>query len=283
MMNELESDTPQGQDNTTERGNEPKDGGTLGIVLFAQKNPATPSEQYCSYHSPKPPWWKRLSSWQLFIEILVFIVAIRVACIYSGQLKQMIEANRLSHDNFIVDERAWVGVDIQLSNTKNADGTIRFVANGVLKNTGKTPALKMSFPHNIVITRAWNETIDQDKEWAAGIESLKHAEEAGKQTMEANKNANPQFMAEFGSILANQREKWHGEGGALAPNSTSPVNLTNETMVDPSFKNGQPQILYWIGRFTYYDIFGKQQHTTKFCFRYAERSFEICPDGNSMD
>jgi hypothetical protein len=167
--------------------------------------------------------------------------------------------------NFIVDERAWVGIDIQLSAIKNPDGTIKFVANGVFKNTGKTPALKMSSPHSIVTIKAWNDAIDQDREWIDGMESLKLAEDAGRQTVEANKNANPQFMADFGAALANQREKWHGEGGALAPNSTSQVNLANDTRANPSLKNGQPQIVYWIGRFTYYDIFGKEQHTTKFC------------------
>jgi hypothetical protein len=54
-------------------------------------------------------------------------------------------------------------------------------------------------------------------------------------------------------------------------------------MAAPRVHDGQPEIFYFIGRVTYRDIFGERQRTTKFCLRYAEKEFVLCPTGNSMD
>ena len=54
-------------------------------------------------------WWRRIN-WQLLVEIAVFAVAVRVACIYSGQLDQMIKSNGLTEQTMRLDQRAWVAV-----------------------------------------------------------------------------------------------------------------------------------------------------------------------------
>jgi hypothetical protein len=280
--------TPQRQDNTDAHGEKSQDGSTLSnITLSEAEGPSPPPKKRHCYHchcEPKP-WWKRIN-WQLLVELVVFGLGFKVACIYEHQLKAMLEANELTRNNFVVDERAWVGIDFKLVHTVNPDGTVRFIANGELRNTGKTPALKMSLPHAVVITKPWDELIDQDKEWESGISSVRHSEETGKQVLESEANkkvGHPELMAMFAAMLANQSEKWHSQGGALAPNAPPLAAFAvDETLVDPSARNGKPQVTYWLGRLTYSDIFSKP-HTTKFCLWYAEHTFELCPTGNSMD
>jgi transposase-like protein len=70
---------------------------------------------------------------------------------------------------------------------------------------------------------------------------------------------------------------------ALAPNATYPFTLIDQTMADPNRTSTKPKVIYWIGRFTYHDIFGGPLHTTKFCVRFTEGEFAICPEGNDMN
>jgi hypothetical protein len=73
----------------------------------------------------------------------------------------------------------------------------------------------------------------------------------------------------------------------FGPASTLPIPLIDidvlDPNLDPKFARSKPQIIYWIGRVTYNDIFGNTLHTTKFCLWYVGRDLEQCPGGNSMD
>lgn len=109
-MDELKANTPESQDNTTEHSNERKNSGGLSdLTISKTESPPPPSEQCHPYHwqYPPKPWWRRLN-WQLIVELMVFVVAVKVAFIYSGQLDQMKRTNDIT-EGF---QRPWVGVKI---------------------------------------------------------------------------------------------------------------------------------------------------------------------------
>jgi len=142
------SDAPKSQDNTTEAKNNSQNSGTLGSVSLKSENPPTPHKSCCSYHHAKAtPWWKRLSTWQFVAEIAIFMVGVRVACIYKGQLEQMIMTNRISHDALVASQRPWLMNDGTATYTFRISGkdmaTTTFTFN--VKNFGPSPALDVGF------------------------------------------------------------------------------------------------------------------------------------------
>jgi hypothetical protein len=138
-MDEIGSNAPQGQDSTAEHGGESKSSSALtNVTLPKPESPPSPPKPHCSDHHPKPtPWWKRLPL-QLLVELAVFIVGVRVACIYSGQLKQMIESNKLTEQTMRLDERAWVAVTAVSGTRPEIRKKITYSVHFI--DTGKTPA-----------------------------------------------------------------------------------------------------------------------------------------------
>jgi hypothetical protein len=188
--------------------------------------------------------------------------------------------------SFELDERAWVGIEIsQFRYVKNSDGTIKFVANGTIKNSGKTPALKVSTYRTITFTKPSDQTVDYDKEWDRVFAEIKRLEKADREAIRKYRLSNPEFTAGFAALAASQTQKWHGIGGAIAPGSTyGPTSIVDATLSDPNPNISLPtKTIYWLGRITYQDIFSDQMHTTKICIWYAAGAFELCPNGNSMD
>ncbi len=58
----------------------------------------------------------------LIVELLVLIVGVRVACIYSGQLNQMIESNEISRESLTSVQRAFVSFKrFEYFRTQDAD------------------------------------------------------------------------------------------------------------------------------------------------------------------
>jgi hypothetical protein len=157
-----ESNTPQSQDKATKHGDESNDSSALSN-LPETKSPATPYERYRAYHGPKPPWWKRLSSWQFFFEILIFIVTVRIAWIYADQLAAMVTANSINKQaadaatnaantasaELELAQRPWIDFDFRIIGGlhQEADG-ITLKVNFSLKNIGHSPALDV-FPEAI--------------------------------------------------------------------------------------------------------------------------------------
>ncbi len=188
--------------------------------------------------------------------------------------------------SFELDERAWIGIEIsQFRAMKNSDGTIKFVANGTIKNSGKTPALNVSTYRTINFSKASEETVDYDKEWDRVMAEMKHWEKIEGKTIKKYRLSNPEFAAGAAALAASQTQKWRGLGGAIAPGSTfGPTSIVDATLPDPRPNIYLPtKTIYWLGRIAYHDIFSDQTHTTKVCIWYAEGAFELCPNGNSMD
>src|SRR5438132_107630 len=69
------------------------------------KDPIPPAESRDPNYNSKPA---PRTNWQTIIEIAVFLVGIYVAYIYSGQLNQMIESNRINRDALQSVQRAFV-------------------------------------------------------------------------------------------------------------------------------------------------------------------------------
>jgi hypothetical protein len=127
-------------------------------------DPSTKPKARDSEHSAnQSPWWKRVD-WHLLIQILLFIVGIRVEYIYSGQLTQMTESNKLtrqanqiSHDAIYAQQRPWVGFDeanggLNLDSImvdKNFRAIVTYAP--VLKNFGNYPAQRVNVTADLVL------------------------------------------------------------------------------------------------------------------------------------
>src|SRR5580692_5233250 len=97
------SETPQRQDNTTKDANQSKNkaADTKGVATTTKDTPARDKgdiPENAKNPSKVMVWMKKHITPTLVIELLVFIVGCRVAWIYSGQLTQMIESNKISRE-----------------------------------------------------------------------------------------------------------------------------------------------------------------------------------------
>jgi hypothetical protein len=134
-MDEL--DASQGQDQTTKETDKPQNRGALtnrppGIP----DNPPPPTEG----HNPNnPQWWRRLDSWRFVAEVLILAITIKIACIYSSQLTQMIESNNINREALQSVQRAFVSqTDIQQTRLKG--GNVYWDFSFVFENSGQTHA-----------------------------------------------------------------------------------------------------------------------------------------------
>jgi hypothetical protein len=102
-MDELQSSTPEGQDGTVKHGDDSQESDSFGNVAPPKtESPSSPPKHCHPYDclAAPSPWWRRLSVWQFLFEILIFIVTVRIAWIYSDQLSEMITANDVSMGSF---------------------------------------------------------------------------------------------------------------------------------------------------------------------------------------
>ena len=77
--------------------------------------------------------------WKVLLEVAVFCIGAYAVFVYKGQWDASLAANKMNASNFRKSERAWViPFDTEMRQTK--DGRIYFDL--IMKNTGKTPALR---------------------------------------------------------------------------------------------------------------------------------------------
>jgi hypothetical protein len=141
----MESNAPQNQDNTNEQTSNPKDRNSLVNSSSAVPSNPTPPEDHgqTSNNSEPSPWWKKLNVWNFIGEVLLIIIGVWVACIYSGQLTQMIESNQINRDSLISVQRAFVdtvGVAGKRFANQMPNGD-RWVFETHFMNDGATPAI----------------------------------------------------------------------------------------------------------------------------------------------
>jgi hypothetical protein len=184
--------------------------------------PATPpaGPEQCRYE-PTPAWWR-----------LIELIGIAAVVVYSFITWRMW---RDSHNNFVVDERAWVGVSVPTVFPLNGTS---IPAAAQLVNSGKTPARGVE--GDIVAT-----VISKGDQPTVGDFSIGH----------------PHNRLYVGAIFP----------GAPIPMTIAVVHYgpqAAETIVpDETLRqdiaNGNRSIIFY-GRITYYDVFGVQ-HWTQFC------------------
>lgn len=110
-----ESDTPQDQHNTAKDTNQSKNKGAGSKnVAAGSKNAPTTNEADDPDNSKNPSktlaWLKKHVTVTLVVELLVLLVGIKVACIYSAQLNQMIESNKITLQTLKVSQGAYVTI-----------------------------------------------------------------------------------------------------------------------------------------------------------------------------
>jgi hypothetical protein len=105
-----QSDTPKSQDNTTNHANDVQNGGGLGNALPSESRnlPPPPEHGDTDQNTSQPPWWKQQKNWHFFTQIVLLLVGVYVAWIYSRQLDQMIESNHLNQEALVSVQRAFV-------------------------------------------------------------------------------------------------------------------------------------------------------------------------------
>ncbi len=139
------SGTPQGQDQTTKKTDQPQDSGALRNRLpsIGQNPPPPDGSDGATRHANPAPWWKRLN-WTLVIESAVFIVAVYVACIYSRQLDQMVESNKINHESLEAVQRAFVifhHINLDTNRVNLRETERQWVFTVIVENSGTTPAI----------------------------------------------------------------------------------------------------------------------------------------------
>jgi hypothetical protein len=229
-----ESNTPQGQDNTTDRANDAQNGSALrNPSLGIGGNPPPPPEHTNADNHSGQPLRRRILDYLRFgAEIIILVVTIRIACIYSAQLFQMVESNRINRDALESVQRAFVSprrvevTPIPDNKSKQAVGVqIEFGWD----NNGTTPAKTLT-QH---ISTRWDDkpipdNFDFPDEWLPGEEHI----------------TNPTYIGPKSSL---------GGGIFIVP---VPILM--------AIQKGTRHVYYW-GWAKYHDVFS-QEHLTEVCF-----------------
>ena len=176
--------------------------------------------------------------------------------------------------NFRLDERAWLGL-------QNSSGTATWTPDGIvklgnisvnLKNTGKSPALKISGRY-IQVTKSVDDPVP-DYETELGIIQKRLREKVSQLS---------KMYPEMASRILRDSKKVDviPKGGVVAPDSMLVLKIVaGEIQMD----RNKPNTVYILEKLTYFDIF-KAEHTTKICLELLpiETEFHPCMENNWMD
>ncbi len=144
------SHTPQSQDNAAKDANQSRNKGTSSKGVTASpigtpiKNRLGDPDNSNNLSKTKA-WLTKYATPTLVIELLVFCVGIYVAFIYSGQLGQMIESNKISRESLTSVQRAFMtyeGTQYRQFANKTVDGN-NWVFEERFVNNGTTPAIQV--------------------------------------------------------------------------------------------------------------------------------------------
>ncbi len=183
-----------------------------------------------------------------------------------------------------LDERPWVGVI--LGGTQGGVQTKdMFSFQGVtisIRNTGKTPAIKMS-GRTSMLSHLWtDQTGDYDSEMKAWNEQREAAWDQFKRQHPMGPLP-PGWEEEQKAREVSMEKELFPEGGVIPPGAVNEWHIPGGSFGRRA-ESMMPKALYIFGKITYYDTLGGPQHTTKFCLEHLQGdSFTTCPAGNSMD
>jgi hypothetical protein len=248
-----QSNVPQNQDNAANDPDESENSAALGnLPPFIPNGPAPPPEgDDPQNNANRPQWWQRLSTWQFIGEIALLLVGIKVACIYSKQLDQMIEQNSLSRisgesvrQTFRIDQRAWIVASD--SGTAPKLTARRAVAIPLtITNTGKTPALKVE----------------------GDVVAVLLSKNERPEFIYTQNSGHPHAKIKGGTLFPNRPETVSypifEHGKAVIGLALRPIILTPE--LDKDLGRGDDSWIAIHGQIEYWDVFGVY-HWVHFCY-----------------
>ncbi len=177
------------------------------------------------------------------------------------------------------DRRPWVGLQaFQCNGCTETDGNLRIgVLAGIIANTGKTPAIRMSIHVGSILNIRKSDPIP---DW----DSMQ------RESDEREKKSRERLPPDIAAQISKSMEILNREMSAqtvLPPNGTEGLNLITGTSIGrpKDIRERHEMLQYVVGKITYYDIRqASEQHTTKFCLvnNYGV-DFHFCASGNSMD
>lgn len=214
----------------------------------------------------------------------------------AAQSKAALDA---SIGNARLDQRAWVGavgVNTEGGIAERDSFAIKSVQL-ILRNSGKTPALKVGGRCCIIMTRLWRDPIP---DYDTAVKEDEEMKRRSRQKMSEDLTRKDPEMAaqiadrfkEMDALEASAMKRYLHEGGILAPEVPQALSIVQSTqwgtrITENNFGPGLglPATIYILGKITYNDIFpGTPQRSTKFCLmRTTGTVFAFCPEGNWMD
>jgi hypothetical protein len=230
--------------------------------------------------------------WKTTAELIGIVAVVAYAIISYFQWQAQLDAMK-------IDERAWIGItDVSTYGaSKTQDALIVKSLAVTVHNSGKTPALKMSFSCRIRVDRLSTDPIpDYDTESKAMEETYKVAEKRNLDRESEIIKEHPD-MAE-GIREARKRRQDDAEvatrkrtitqGGVMSPGATYTVPIATGQWHRLAQNGYTPLTIFLLGKITYSDVFaGTKPHTTKFCLlntgEEEEPKFSFCPENNWMD
>jgi hypothetical protein len=195
-----------------------------------------------------------------------------------------------SQKSFEIDERAWVGVaewHSEVGPIENGVITMKEMKI-ILRNTGKTPATKLSIRCCSYSTSVLNGPIpDFDVFEKQEADARRQEEERIRRSI---KDFKPNIQAVIRKTWQEDRDREAAvlgvhSGGALAPGAPYTINVSGWSF-QMDTQNLYSNNAYLLGKITYQDIFDKtKERTTKFCLMRtsAGPEFTFCPESNLMD
>lgn len=206
----------------------------------------------------------------------------------------------------LLDQRPWIGV----VGNNTIGGTIETLKDALrvlkvqnvtitIQNSGKTPAIQITTACCIQRMLIWTAPIpDYDTEvvaerakYNATVQRMKaplqHIQDAMRNKRNITSEQMKRMKEEEKFTIAQMNITYDDQfpkGFALAPNASSTITLFNVgRQWNIEDKDGNPLVVYILGKFIYQDIFGKIQHSTKFCLMTRDVNFTVCPKNNWMD
>lgn len=186
-----------------------------------------------------------------------------------------------------LDERAWIGMvgSSTVGGIQTGDN-FSFQKVGItLRNTGKTPAIKMNASW-ITVPRDWRDPVpDYETEFKAIIKSRDAAREKEKAALEPFFSRFPEMAKSpiFRDIF--KSADLFPPNHVLAPSAKMEPDIPAGSYPMHSGPSGFTMAIYIMGKISYSDIFqGTMRHTTRFCVMHvAGDRFVPCPSGDYMD
>lgn len=109
-----------------------------------------PASEKPSHLNNATCWWRRIN-WALVVEVLVLIVGIWVACVYSRQLREMITSNEINRKSVEYVQRPFLNIQPltpltlhrNLRDLPSGEKIPSYTISIIWQNSGNTPAVRV--------------------------------------------------------------------------------------------------------------------------------------------